>query len=169
MIYSELDLDMFRDVNQISLILEILLFTQRHSNMNLAKRLWTENCSRELKEAWNHFLVHDAFFHKWYMTSSNHQPSCSAWFSQLQLQAFLRVKKPSSSVKLKAANTAMKLNLPQKGHQDRLQKWRNGQTLLTGTRGLGGWGNFLPNMTTLLRCLSMLVRNADERSESWNR
>jgi len=38
MIYSKFDLDMFRDVNQISLILEILLFTDRRSNMNLAKK-----------------------------------------------------------------------------------------------------------------------------------
>ena len=89
MIYSKFDLDMFRDdVNQISLILEILLFTDRHSNMNLAKRLGTENCSRELKEAWNHFLIHDAFFHKWYKTSSNHQPSCSAWFSLFNSRHF---------------------------------------------------------------------------------
>jgi len=57
-------------------------------------------------------------------------PSCEVTDLQLQncllgesgtaalAEAFLRVKKPSSSVKLKAANTAMKLNLPQKGHQE---------------------------------------------------
>ena len=86
-IYSKLDLELLRDVDQISISLEMLLLTDRPSSMNLAKRLQTETVagsSKKLGITSSSMMLCS----KWYKTFSNHQPTCSAWFSLFNSRHF---------------------------------------------------------------------------------